>query len=155
MIDRIVIRRPDDWHVHFRDGAMLETVAPFTARQFARAIVMPNLVPPITTVDAAKAYAQRIRKAAGPGFEPLMTCYLTDTLDPDEVERGYAQGVWIAAKLYPAHATTNSAHGVSDIAKISRVLERMQRIGMKLLVHGEETAKHIDIVDREAAFIDS
>ncbi len=155
MTDRLVIRRPDDWHVHFRDGAMLETVAPFTARQFARAIVMPNLVPPITTVEAAKAYAQRIRKAAGPGFEPLMTCYLTDTLDPDEVERGYVQGVWIAAKLYPAHATTNSAHGVSDIAKISRVLDRMQRIGMKLLVHGEETAKHIDIFDREAAFIDS
>ena len=154
MTDRLVIRRPDDWHAHFRDGAMLDAVAPHTARQFARAIVMPNLVPPVTTVAAAAAYRDRIRKAAGPGFEPLMTVYLTDGLDPDEVERGHAQGVWVAAKLYPAHATTNSAHGVTDVARIARVLERMQKIGMNLLVHGEVTDKHVDIFDREKVFID-
>lgn len=154
MTDRIVLRRPDDWHAHLRDGEMLAAVAPFTARQFARAIVMPNLVPPVTTVEAANAYAARIRKAAGPGFEPLMTCYLTDASDPDTIERGYKEGAWVAAKLYPAHATTNSAHGVTDIAKIAPVLERMQRIGMKFLVHGEVTDKHVDIFDREAAFID-
>lgn len=154
MTDRIVIRRPDDWHVHLRDGAMLEAVAPHTARQFARAIVMPNLVPPVTTVAAASAYAARIRKAAGPGFEPLMTCYLTDGISPDEIERGHAEGVWVAAKLYPAHATTNSAHGVTDIARIAPALERMQKIGMKLLVHGEVTDRHVDIFDREAVFIE-
>jgi dihydroorotase len=154
MTDRLVIRRPDDWHVHFRDGAMLAAVAPVTARQFARAIVMPNLVPPLTSVAAASAYRDRIRMAAGAGFEPLMTVYLTDGLDPDEVERGYAEKVWVAAKLYPAHATTNSAHGVTDVAKIARVLERMQKIGMKLLVHGEVTDKHVDIFDREKVFID-
>ena len=154
MTDRLTIRRPDDWHVHLRDGAMLAAVAPYTARQFARAIVMPNLVPPVTTAAAARDYAARIRQAAGPGFEPLMTCYLTDGLDPDEVERGYKDGAWVAAKLYPAHATTNSAHGVTDTAKIARVLERMQHIGMKLLVHGEATEKHVDIFDREAAFIE-
>ncbi|MBL8653152.1 MAG: amidohydrolase family protein, partial [Alphaproteobacteria bacterium] len=130
MTDRIVIARPDDWHVHLRDGAMLDAVAPYTARQFARAIVMPNLVPPVTTAAAASAYRDRIRKAAGPGFEPLMTVYLTDGIDPDELERGYAEGVWVAAKLYPAHATTNSAHGVTDIAKIKAGLARMQKIGM-------------------------
>jgi dihydroorotase len=149
-----VIRRPDDWHVHLRDGAMLEAVAPHTARQFARAIVMPNLVPPASSVAAVRDYAARIRKAAGPGFEPLMTCYLTDGISPDEIERGYAEGVWVAAKLYPAHATTNSAHGVTDIAKIAPALERMQRIGMKLLVHGEVTDKAVDIFDREAVFIE-
>ncbi|MBL8834224.1 MAG: dihydroorotase [Rhodospirillales bacterium] len=154
MTDHLVIRRPDDWHVHLRDGAMLEAVAPHTARQFARAIVMPNLVPPASSVDAVRAYAARIRKAAGPGFEPLMTCYLTDGISPDEIERGYAEGVWVAAKLYPAHATTNSAHGVTDIAKIAPALERMQRIGMKLLVHGEVTDKAVDIFDREAVFIE-
>lgn len=154
MTDRLVIRRPDDWHVHFRDGAMLEAVAPHTARQFARAIVMPNLVPPVTTAAAARDYAARIRKAAGPGFEPLMTCYLTDGMSPDEAERGYVEGAWVAAKLYPAHATTNSAHGVTDIRKIAPVLERMQKIGMKLLVHGEVTDRHVDIFDREAVFID-
>ena len=154
MSDRIVLRRPDDWHVHLRDGDMLATVAPFTARQFARAIVMPNLVPPITTLEAANAYAARIRKAAGPGFEPLMTCYLTDSSDPDTIERGYKEGAWVAAKLYPAHATTNSAHGVTDVGKIAPVLERMQRIGMKFLVHGETTDRHVDIFDREAVFIE-
>ncbi len=154
MTDCLVIRRPDDWHVHLRDGAMLEAVAPHTARQFARAIVMPNLVPPASSVAAVRDYAARIRKAAGPGFEPLMTCYLTDGISPDEIERGYAEGVWVAAKLYPAHATTNSAHGVTDIAKIAPALERMQRIGMKLLVHGEVTDKAVDIFDREAVFIE-
>ena len=154
MTDRLVIRRPDDWHVHLRDGAMLEAVAPHTARQFARAIVMPNLVPPASSVAAVRDYAARIRKAAGPGFEPLMTCYLTDGISPDEIERGYADGVWVAAKLYPAHATTNSAHGVTDIAKIAPALERMQKIGMKLLVHGEVTDKAVDIFDREAVFIE-
>jgi dihydroorotase len=154
MTDRLIIARPDDWHAHFRDGEMLDAVAPHTARQFARAIVMPNLAPPVTAVDAARAYRERIRKAAGAGFEPLMTVYLTDGLDPDEVARGYEEGVWVAAKLYPAHATTNSAHGVTDIAKIARVLERMQKIGMKLLVHGEVTDKHVDIFDREKVFID-
>ncbi len=154
MTDRLVIRRPDDWHVHLRDGAMLEAVAPHTARQFARAIVMPNLVPPASSVVAVRDYAARIRKAAGPGFEPLMTCYLTDGISPDEIERGYSEGVWVAAKLYPAHATTNSAHGVTDIAKIAPALERMQRIGMKLLVHGEVTDKAVDIFDREAVFIE-
>jgi dihydroorotase len=133
---------------------MLEAVAPHTARQFARAIVMPNLVPPVTTVAAAREYAARIRKAAGPGFEPLMTCYLTDGISPDEIERGYAEGAWVAAKLYPAHATTNSAHGVTDTAKIAPALERMQKIGMKLLVHGEVTDKAVDIFDREAVFIE-
>ena len=108
-LQSLTLRRPDDWHVHLRDGEMLQKVAPHTARQFARAIVMPNLVPPITTVDAAAAYRERIRKAAGTGFEPLMTCYLTDQAHADELERGHKEGVWIAAKLYPAGATTNSA----------------------------------------------
>jgi dihydroorotase len=152
--ETITIRRPDDWHVHLRDGAMLETVAPFTARQFARAIIMPNLVPPVTSVDAASAYRDRIRAAAGPDFTPLMTAYLTDATDPDEIERGHKDGVWIAAKLYPAGATTNSASGVTDIANIRAVLERMERIGMVLCVHGEVTDPAIDVFDREAVFID-
>src|SRR5687767_8648050 len=121
----LTIRRPDDWHVHLRDGAMLETVAPYTARQFARAIVMPNLSPPVTSVAAASAYRERIMAAAGPGFTPLMTCYLTDDSDPDEIARGFAEGVWIAAKLYQAHATTNSTAGVTDVANIRPALERM------------------------------
>ena len=150
----LTIRRPDDWHLHLRDGAMLEAVAPYSARQFARAIVMPNLVPPVTTVDAASAYRDRIRAAAGPGFEPLMTCYLTDTIDPDELERGHRDGVWVAAKLYPAGATTNSHSGVTDVAHIRRALERMEKIGMVLCVHGEVTDPAIDIFDREAVFLD-
>jgi len=150
----ITIRRPDDWHVHLRDGDMLERVAPFTARQFARAIIMPNLSPPVTRVDQAAAYRDRIIAAAGPGFTPLMTAYLTDDSDPDEIARGHRDGVWVAAKLYPAGATTNSASGVTDIANISRVLDRMQNIGMPLLVHGEVTDPSIDIFDREAVFID-
>ena len=154
MTDTITIRRPDDWHVHLRDGEMLSLVAPFTARQFARAIVMPNLSPPVTRVAQAAAYRDRIRAAAGDSFIPLMTAYLTDDSDPDEIERGHHDGIWVAAKLYPAGATTNSASGVTDIARISRVLARMERIGMPLLVHGEVTDPAVDIFDREAVFIE-
>jgi dihydroorotase len=154
--NRLIIRQPDDWHVHLRDDAMLAAVVHYTARPFARAIVMPNLKPPVTTVAAAKAYRDRITAALEPGitFTPLMTCYLTDTTDPAEVELGFAQGVFTACKLYPAHATTNSAHGVTDVRKIYPVLEAMQRIGMPLLLHGEVTEHHIDIFDREAVFIE-
>lgn len=151
----ITIRRPDDWHVHFRDGAMLAQVAPYTARTFARAIVMPNLAPPVTTVAAAASYRSRILEAtAGNDFTPLMTAYLTDESDPDELARGHTEGVWVAAKLYPAGATTNSSHGVTDIARVSAVLARMEAIGMPLLVHGEVTNGDVDIFDREAVFID-
>jgi dihydroorotase len=151
----VTIRRPDDWHVHLRDGAMLEAVLPFTAAQFARGIVMPNLVPPVTTVAAAAAYRDRILAArpANSDFQPLMTCYLTDTTSPDEIEKGHADGVWIAAKLYPAGATTNAHHGVTNIAGISSVLERMEKIGMPVLIHGEATDPAIDIFDREAVFM--
>ena len=151
--DRITIRRPDDWHLHLRDGDMLALVASYSARQFARGIVMPNLVPPVTTVGAAIAYAGRIR-AAAPGFEPLMTCYLTDNADPDELARGRADGVWVAAKLYPAGATTNSHSGVTDVRRIGRALESMAAVGMPLLVHGEVTDRQVDIFDREAVFLD-
>ncbi|RSV16517.1 dihydroorotase [Sphingomonas sp. ABOLG] len=156
MTDRLTIRRPDDWHVHLRDGAMLQLVAPYTARQFARAIIMPNLTPPVTTADAARAYRDRIMAAlpAGTDFTPLMTCYLTDGADPDAIAAAHAEGVFTACKLYPAHATTNSAHGVTDIFALAPVLERMQAIGMPLLIHGEVTDKDIDIFDREAVFID-
>ena len=152
--ETLTIRRPDDWHVHLRDGDMLKTVAPYTARQFARAIVMPNLAPPITSVDAAKSYRDRITAATEAGFTPLMTCYLTDSTNPDEVARGFAEGVWIGAKLYPAGATTNSASGVTDIGNISSVLARMEKIGMVLCVHGEVTDPAIDVFDREAMFIE-
>ena len=154
MTDTITIRRPDDWHVHLRDGEMLATVAPYTARQFARAIIMPNLAPPVTKVAGATAYRNRIIAAAGPDFTPLMTAYLTDQADPDELARGHADGVWVAAKLYPAGATTNSASGVTDIANLWPALARMEAIGMLLLVHGEVTDPTIDIFDREAVFID-
>jgi len=150
----LTIRRPDDWHVHLRDAEMLRTVAPHTARQFARAIVMPNLVPPITTVEAAAAYRERIIAASGPGFTPLMTCYLTDNASPDEIARGFADGAWIAAKLYPAGATTNSASGVTDIRNIYPTLARMEQIGMVLCVHGEVTDPDVDVFDREEEFID-
>ena len=150
----LTIRRPDDWHVHLRDGDMLRLVAPFTARQFGRAIVMPNLVPPVATVKAASDYRDRIREAAGPGFEPLMTCYVTDETSPDEIQRGFEEGVWTAAKLYPAGATTNSALGVTDVRNIYRVLEQMQWIGMVLCIHGEVTDTDVDVFDREAVFID-
>ncbi|MBV8685931.1 MAG: dihydroorotase [Alphaproteobacteria bacterium] len=152
---RLVIRRPDDWHVHLRDGEMLRAVTPFTARRFARAIVMPNLAPPVTTVAAAEAYRRRILAAAqGTGFTPLMTCYLTDEADPDALVRGHESGAWVAAKLYPANATTNSAHGVTDVRNLWPALEAMQRIGMPLLVHGEVTDPQVDMFDREAVFID-
>jgi dihydroorotase len=152
----LTIRRPDDWHVHLRDGDMLRAVLPHTARQFARAIVMPNLSPPVTDVAAAVAYRERIVAALpeGADFTPLMTAYLTDGTDPDELARGFADGVFTAAKLYPANATTNSAHGVSDIAHIHPALERMAEIGMVLCVHGEVTDPEIDVFDREAVFID-
>ena len=154
--DTLTLRRPDDWHLHLRDGAMMAAVLPSTARQFARAIVMPNLVPPVTTVAAAEAYRARILKAlpAGAAFTPLMTAYLSDDSDPREIERGYRAGVFTAAKLYPAHATTHSAHGVTDIGKIAPVLERMAGIGMPLLVHGEVTDPAVDVFDREAVFIE-
>ncbi len=153
--DRLVITRPDDWHVHLRDGAMLADVARYTAHQFARAIVMPNLSPPITTIASAIAYRERILAAtAGQDFTPLMTCYLTDDTVSDDIARGHADRVFTAAKLYPAHATTNSAHGVTDIKALYRVFERMQAIGMPLLVHGEVTDAEVDIFDREAVFID-
>jgi dihydroorotase len=168
MQETITLRRPDDWHVHLRDGAMLAQVLPYTARQFARAIVMPNLLPPITTIAAAQAYRERILAALRPhpnppplagegmggGFTPLMTCYLTDTTDPEEVARGFAEGVFAAVKLYPAHATTNSAHGVTNLDRVRPALERMADIGMPLLIHGEVTDPEIDIFDREAVFID-
>ena len=153
-LQTLTIRRPDDWHVHLRDGDMLQRVAPYTARQFARAIVMPNLVPPVTTVEAAQAYCQRIRTAAGPDFTPLMTCYLTDDANPDEIARGFEERAWIAAKLYPAGATTNSASGVTDIRNIYPTLARMERIGMVLCVHGEVTDADVDVFDREAVFIE-
>jgi dihydroorotase len=154
--DRITIRRPDDWHVHLRDGAMLEAVAPYTARQFGRAIVMPNLDPPVTLAAEAEAYRARILAALPPGtdFTPLMTCYLTDDSDPAELRAGFSSGAWVAAKLYPANATTNSARGVTAIANIHAALAEMERIGMPLLVHGEVTDPDIDVFDREKAFID-
>ena len=156
MTDRLTIRRPDDWHVHLRDGAMLDHVAPHTARQFARAIIMPNLSPPVTTAKEGAAYRDRIR-AAVPNeldFTPLIVAYLTDTSDADEMARGHSEGVFTAAKLYPAHATTGSAHGVTDVANIMPVLERMAEIGMPLLIHGEVTDHDVDIFDREAVFIE-
>ncbi len=153
-LQTLTIRRPDDWHVHLRDGEMLNAVAPYTTRQFARAIVMPNLDPPVTSVEAAQAYRQRIAAAAGDGFTPLMTCYLTDDADPDEIARGFEGGAWVAAKLYPANATTNSARGVTDVRNIRAALERMQAHGMPLLVHGEVTDPEVDVFDREAVFID-
>lgn len=156
MTDMLTLRRPDDWHVHLRDGPMLAAVADATARQFARAIVMPNLTPPVTTAAAAAAYRDRIRAAVSPGiaFEPLMTCYLVDGIDPQELVRGHGDGVFTAAKLYPAHATTNSAAGVTDVRLIYPAIDAMQRIGMPLLIHGEVTDHTVDIFDREAVFIE-
>ncbi|MEB3235193.1 MAG: dihydroorotase, partial [Cyanobacteriota bacterium] len=158
----LTIRRPDDWHVHLRDGAMLQAVACATARQFARAIVMPNLRPPVTTTAAARAYRERIQaalQAAGgaelaAGFTPLMTAYLTETIDPGDLAQGFGEGVLTAVKLYPAGATTNSDAGVRDISAITPVLETLERIGMPLLIHGEVTDIDIDIFDREAVFIE-
>ena len=149
------ILRPDDWHIHLRDDAALATTVAHAARQFARAIVMPNLKPPVTTAALAQAYKARIVAAIPQGlrFEPLMTLYLTDKLAPEEIVRAKAAGV-VACKLYPAGATTNSDHGVTDIRKIYPTLEAMQREGLLLLVHGEVTGSEVDLFDREAAFID-
>ena len=154
-IDQITITRPDDWHVHLRDGDALHTVVPHTAAQFARAIVMPNLKPPVTTAVLALAYRQRILQAVPQGvqFEPLMTLYLTDNLAADEIKRAKDAGV-VALKLYPAGATTNSDAGVTDIRKTYKTLEAMQREGLLLLVHGEVTSPDVDLFDREAVFID-
>jgi dihydroorotase len=154
--DTISLRRPDDWHVHLRDGPMLSAVLPFTARQFARAIVMPNLLPPVTTAAWAAAYRSRILAAspAGVDFTPLMTCYLTETTDPEDVARGYLAGDFAAVKLYPAHATTNAGFGVAVLERVARVLERMAAIGMPLLIHGEIVDQEVDLYDREAFFID-
>jgi dihydroorotase len=150
------IRKPDDWHVHFRDGEVLKAVAPFTAAQFARAIVMPNLDPPVTTAKQAKEYRSRIQACvSGSGFTPLMTCYLTNATDAADLIAGHKSGVFTAAKLYPAHATTNSAAGVTDIQNIYPVLEAMAESGMPLLLHGELPRPEIDVFDREKAFIDA
>ena len=156
MTNRITIRRPDDWHLHVRDGAMLAAVLPATARHFARAIIMPNLVPPVVATADAVAYRTRILAALpkNAAFTPLMTCYLTDATDPDDLERGFRGGVFAAAKLYPAHATTNSASGVTDIGKLHPVFARMEDIGMPLLMHGEDTGHGVDVFDRERVFID-
>ncbi|AGE17656.1 TPA: dihydroorotase [Serratia marcescens] len=150
------IRRPDDWHIHLRDDEMLKTVVPYTSQVFGRAIVMPNLVPPVTTVAAAHAYRDRILAAVpqGHNFTPLMTCYLTNSLAASELVNGFEQGVFTAAKLYPANATTNSSHGVSDVTGIYPLFEQMQKIGMPLLIHGEVTDPAVDIFDREARFIE-
>ena len=154
-MSELVITRPDDWHLHLRDGAVMADVVPHTARQFARAIVMPNLRPPVTTAAQAVAYRQRIEAAVPEGltFTPLMTLYLTDNLAPDEIKRAKEAGV-VALKLYPAGATTNSDAGVTDIRKTYKTLEAMQAQGLLLLVHGEVTDAEIDLFDREAVFID-
>ena len=155
MTRTLALTRPDDWHLHVRDGAAMAAVVPHTARQFARAIVMPNLRPPVTTAAMAVAYRDRIRAAvpAGLAFEPLMTLYLTDNLPPDEIRRAKAAGI-VAVKLYPAGATTNSDAGVTDVRKTYATLEAMQREGLPLLVHGEVTDPTIDVFDREAVFIE-
>ncbi len=154
--DTLTITRPDDWHLHVRDGDALNTVVPHTAAQFGRAIIMPNLRPPVTTAAQALAYKARIQAAVPTGmtFEPLMTLYLTDNLPADEITRAKAAGV-VASKLYPAGATTNSDAGVTDLRKTYKTLEAMQREGMLLLVHGEVTSQDIDLFDREAVFIDT
>lgn len=155
-MDEITLRRPDDFHLHLRDGAMLRLVAPFSARSFARAIIMPNLVPPVTTVAAATAYRDRILAALPKGgdFAPLMTLYLTETMTPGEIDRAADSGLVKAVKLYPAGATTHSDAGVRDLNKVMPVLERMAARGLPLCVHGEVTGPEIDIFDREAVFID-
>lgn len=156
MTNRITITKPDDWHLHVRDGAMLKAALPFTAAHFGRAIIMPNLLPPVLKVKDAIAYRDRVIAALPEGstFKPLMTCYLTDDTDPDEIETGFREGVFTAVKMYPANATTNSAHGVTDFQKIRRVLARMEKIGITFLMHGEEADPEIDVFDREAVFIE-
>jgi dihydroorotase len=156
MINTLTLTRPDDWHLHVRDGAALATVVPHSAAQFGRAVIMPNLRPPVTTTAQALAYKARIQAAvpAGVAFEPLMTLYLTDKLPADEIARAREAGI-VAVKLYPAGATTNSDAGVTDLRKTYPTLEAMQRAGMPLLVHGEVTSPEIDLFDREAVFIDT
>ncbi|WP_050603525.1 dihydroorotase [Ruegeria sp. 6PALISEP08] len=156
MTDTLTIRRPDDWHLHLRDGAMLQAVLPETARHFGRAIIMPNLVPPVVTGADAAAYRDRIMTALPEGmtFEPLMTLYLTEDTDPDDLAAAHASGLVKAVKLYPAGATTNSHSGVRNFDNVRPVLERMAEIGLPLCVHGEVTDAEIDIFDREAVFID-
>src|ERR1700730_19128495 len=156
MPDRITIRKPDDWHLHVRDNDMLKAALPCTVRNFGRAILMPNLVPPVVTAADAAAYRARALAAlpAGSTFMPLMTCYLRDDTDPDDVERGFREGVFTGVKLYPAHATTNSAAGVTDLKNAYRVLERMQKIDMPFLMHGEVVDHDVDIFDREKVFIE-
>jgi dihydroorotase len=153
---RLVIRQPDDWHVHLRDGEVMAAVLPHTAAQFGRAIVMPNLKPPVSTAAAAEAYRQRILAALPKGsrFQPLMTAYLTDAIDPAEIADGFKRDIWVAAKLYPAGATTNSHAGVTDIAHIRSTLAMMEKIGMPLLLHGEVTDHSVDIFDRETVFLE-
>lgn len=155
-LSSITITRPDDWHLHVRDGATMASVLPHTARQFGRAIIMPNLKPPVTTTEQAAAYRERILKAipAGADFQPLMTLYLTDNTPPDEIRRAKDSGFVHAVKLYPAGATTNSDAGVTALSKCYKTLEVMQEVGMPFLVHGEVTDPAIDIFDREAVFID-
>lgn len=159
-MDTITIRRPDDWHAHFRDGAMMEAVAPFTAKRFARAIVMPNLSPnPILTTEELEAYKKRIEKTLlGKAFTPLMTYYLTEASSPEMIAEGYVSGEAAAVKLYPSNATTNSTQGVTDIKKVYKVFEAMQKAGMPLLLHGETVSKNgvdIDPMDREKVFLDA
>jgi dihydroorotase len=156
-MNTLTLRRPDDWHVHLRDGAALGAVAKFTAQRFGRAIVMPNLNPAVTTADMARAYRERILAAlpAGTNFEPLLTLYLTDATTPDEIDRARTAGFVHGIKLYPAGATTHSEAGVTDIAHVYRVLERMEKLGMPLLVHGETPGPDVDVFDREVHFIDA
>ena len=156
-MQQLTFTRPDDWHLHLRDGDLMASVLPDTARQFARAIVMPNLRPPVTTTEQAAAYRECILKAlpAGMKFEPLMTLYLTDNTGAEQIRKAKASGVVHAVKLYPAGATTNSDAGVTDLHKTYAALEEMQRCGIPLLVHGEVTSPDIDIFDREAVFIES
>jgi dihydroorotase len=157
MTQSLTLRRPDDWHLHLRDGAMLKGVLPETTRHFARAIIMPNLVPPVVTAADASAYRDRIRAAlpSGASFEPLMTLYLTEGTDPADVAAAAASGLVKAVKLYPAGATTNSHSGVRDFDKVQGVLEKMAEIGLPLCLHGEVTDPEVDIFDREAVFIDT
>lgn len=160
-VDSLTIRKPDDWHTHFRDGAMLSAVAPFTARAFGRAIVMPNLSPkPVITTEDARAYLERVRKAtsAFPSFTPLMTLYMSESMDPEDVVLGFREGVVNAVKVYPANATTNSAQGVTDIKNVFPVLEKMQEVGMPVLLHGETVLKdgeEVPAMDREKVYLDT
>ncbi|MEI4262396.1 dihydroorotase [Roseovarius sp. D0-M9] len=156
MTEQLILRTPDDWHLHLRDGAMMRAVLPWTAAHFARAIIMPNLVPPVVTSADAAAYRARILAARPEGmdFTPLMTLYLTEDTDADDVAAAHASGLITAVKLYPAGATTNSASGVADFSRVQGVLERMAEIGLPLCVHGEVTDPAVDIFDREAVFID-